>query len=410
MLKLSRELSNKIDVLLTYGWNRVAYNALRSLSSHGLNVAVGDISNKAMSKSSKYCACPFSYPSFYKNPKDFIESLKSTFQIMKPSVYIPVHEEIFVVAKYINEFKDTGVIIPISDFQLLRSVHKKDCCAKIAESLGVSMPQTFKPKNISDLRSIWNEIGNRGKVVIKLLNTNSAKGVFYATSYDNLLKIYTDLIGENNLKMEEYPIIQEYVSGDGYGVSLLFNNGKMRARFTHKRLREKIATGGTSTRRVSIKNPVIEEYAEHLLTSLKWHGVAMVEFKYNEEEKKGWLIEVNPRFWGSLALPIKAGVDFPYLLYRMATDGDVETVTDYQEGIVVRWILGDILATLSQIKAKRSVKPIFDFVSCKGESFDDLYKDDLMPFVTECFYYLSKFVKTASSNPTEGALLDVDKI
>jgi len=397
-------------VAVTYGWNRVAYNILRSLSLKGVKVAVGDISSKTMSKSSKYCACPFTYPSFYKNPKDFIESLKSTFYILKPNVYIPVHEEIFVVAKYIHEFKDIGVKIPICDFQLLKSVHKKDSLAKIAKSLSISMPQTFKPKDLSDLKSIWNEIGNRGKVVIKLLNTNSAKGVFYSTSYDNLIKIYTDLIKENNLKLEEYPIVQEFVNGDGYGVSLLFNKGKMRARFTHKRLREKIATGGTSTRRVSVKNPIIEEYAEYLLTSLNWHGVAMVEFKYNVNEKKGWLIEVNPRFWGSLALPIKAGVDFPYLLYRMAVDGDIEPVTHYQEGVVVRWILGDILATLSHMKAKRSIKPIFDFFSFKGETYDDLYKDDLMPFVTECFYYLSKFVKTGSSNPTEGALLDVDKI
>ncbi|TLD40554.1 MAG: ATP-grasp enzyme-like protein [Candidatus Jettenia ecosi] len=399
-----------IDTVITYGWNRVAYNILRSLSLKGVNVAVGDASIKTMSKSSKYCKYSFSYPSFYKNPKDFIESLKSTLRILKPNVYIPVHEETFVVARYIHEFKDAGVKIPISDFQLLKSVHKKDSLCKIAESLNIPVPKTFKPKNVSDLKSIWNEIGNRGRAVIKLLNTNSSKGVFYATSYDNLLKKYTDLVEENNLKIEEYPIIQEYVNGDGYGVSVLFNNGKMRARFTHKRLREKLATGGTSTRRVSVKNPVIEEYAEYLLASLAWHGVAMVEFKYNENEKKGWLIEVNPRFWGSLALPIKAGVDFPYLLYRMAVDGDVETVTHYQEGVVVRWILGDILATLSHIKAKKSIKPIFDFFSFKGESFDDLYKDDIMPFMTECFYYLSKFVKTGSSNPTEEALLDVDKI
>jgi predicted ATP-grasp superfamily ATP-dependent carboligase len=407
---LSRELSDKIDLLLTYGWNRVAYNILRSLSIKGLKVAVGDTSNVAMAKSSKYCAYPFSYPSFYKNPKDFVESLKSTLQVVKPSVYIPVHEETFVIARYIDEFKDLKVKIPISEFQLLKSVHKKDSLAKIAEALNIPVPKTFKPKNVSDLKHIWNEIGKRGKVVIKLLNTNSSKGVFYVSSYENLLKKYTDLVEENNLKIEAYPIVQEYVNGEGYGVSLLFNNGQMRARFTHKRLREKIATGGTSTKRMSVKIPIIEEYAEYLLTSLKWHGVAMVEFKFNDKEKKGWLIEVNPRFWGSLALPIKAGVDFPYLLYRMAMDGDVEPVTSYREGVVVRWILGDILATLSQIKAKRSIKPIFDFLSFKGESFDDLYKDDLMPFVTECFYYLSKFVKTGSSNPTEDALLDVDKI
>ena len=33
------------------------------------------------------------------------------------------------------------------------------------------------------------------------------------------------------------------------------------------------------------------------------------------------LIEVNPRFWGSLALAIYAGIDFPYLLYKLAMEG-----------------------------------------------------------------------------------------
>ena len=113
---MKQEKYKNIDTVLTYGWNRVAYNILRSLSLKGLKVAVGDTSNVAMAKSSRYCAYPFSYLSFYKNPKDFIESLKSTLRILKPSVYIPVHEEIFVIAKYIDEFKDIGVKIPICVF------------------------------------------------------------------------------------------------------------------------------------------------------------------------------------------------------------------------------------------------------------------------------------------------------
>ena len=122
------------------------------------------------------------------------------------------------------------------------------------------------------------------------------------------------------------------------------------------------------------------------------------------------MIEVNPRFWGSLALPIQAGVDFPYLLYKMAMDGDIEPVLDYREGIVMRWLVGDVLASLGYIKAKKSLKPVIDFFSFKGEKFDDLYMDDLMPFFTECTYYFSKFARTLSMNPTEDALLDVDKI
>lgn len=72
-----------IDVVITYGWNRVAYNILRSLSLKGLKVAVGDTSKAAMARKSKYCGYSFSYPSFYRNPKQFIENFEINFQIMK---------------------------------------------------------------------------------------------------------------------------------------------------------------------------------------------------------------------------------------------------------------------------------------------------------------------------------------
>jgi predicted ATP-grasp superfamily ATP-dependent carboligase len=52
-------------------------------------------------------------------------------------------------------------------------------------------------------------------------------------------------------------------------------------------------------------------------------------------------MEVNGRFWHSLALACYAGVDFPALLARMAEQGDIETRTDYRSGIRCRWLLGD---------------------------------------------------------------------
>lgn len=402
---------DNIDAVITYGWNRVAYNVLRSLSGKGLKVAVGDVSTLAMAGRSKYCSHLFSYPSFYRNPDGFIQSLKLTFKLLKPKVYLPMHEEIFVVAKNIHEFDDLNVIIPISDFESLKSVHKKDSFYDIARGLDIPTPRTFKPASLSDVKPIWKEIGHKGKAVIKLINTNSAKGVFYVTSQENLLRDYGSLVEDGKLEPEQYPIVQEYVKGVGCGVSMLYNAGKPRARFTHKRLREKLFTGGTSTVRESIKNPQMEEYAERLLSSLGWHGVAMVEFKFDEAENKSWMIEVNPRFWGSVALPIQAGVDFPYMLYKMAVDGDVEPVMDYKEGVVARWILGDILAVLSGARQKKSLKPIGDFFRFeKGVKFDDLRRDDLVPFFVQCMYYFLKVAGTMSLNPTDEAMLDVDKL
>lgn len=395
------------DVVITYGWNRVAYNVLRSLSSKGLRVVVGDTNKFAMSFWSKYTNEKFLYQSFYKNPYGFVITLKEIFLKYKPKVYIPIHEESFVVAKYIEKLKeDTDVIIPISDFNTLRTLHLKNLLMNLASRLRIPTPQTIQPRDLTDVKEFAKETGF--PVIIKMLNTNSAKGIFYANSEDNLLKIYENVA--KNLTTEQFPILQEYVKGNGYGVSLLLNRGKPLAMFTHKRLRERIASGGTSTKRVSTRNKILEDYAVTLLSEVNYHGVAMVEFKYNEEKKTGWLIEVNPRFWGSLALAIHAGVDFPYLLYEMAINGNVKPVFDYKEGVVTRWILGDVLATLSYVKAKKSLRPLIDFFSFRNERFDDLYRDDLGPFFAECIYYLTKFAVTKSLNPTEEALLDVDKI
>jgi hypothetical protein len=52
-------------------------------------------------------------------------------------------------------------------------------------------------------------------------------------------------------------------------------------------------------------------------------------------------MEINPKFWGSLDLAIASGVDFPYLLYKMAVDGDVSPVSNYKLGTKFIWPFPD---------------------------------------------------------------------
>ncbi len=55
-------------------------------------------------------------------------------------------------------------------------------------------------------------------------------------------------------------------------------------------------------------------------------------------------MEINPRFWASLELAVVSGVDFPYLYYKIAVEGDCEEVFTYKAGVRVRWLLpGDLL-------------------------------------------------------------------
>ena len=129
-------------------------------------------------------------------------------------------------------------------------------------------------------------------------------------------------------------LAQEFIpNGGSVGVSYLFNSGETRAVFSHRRLLEYPESGGPSIVRESIRHEEAEEAGLRLLQRMKWHGVAMVEFRIDSRNGKPVLIEVNPRFWGSLPLAIASGVDFPRLLCDMYEHGDVPVVSTYDMGV-----------------------------------------------------------------------------
>ena len=137
-------------------------------------------------------------------------------------------------------------------------------------------------------------------------------------------------------------VIQEYIKGDGYGYYALCDNGKILQEFMHHRLREYPITGGVSTCAESIFNEKLMLTGRKIVGGLKWNGVIMAEFK-RDCMGDFYLIEINPKFWGSLDLAIVSGVDFPKLLVEYATIGvytnDVKC--DYKAGIKFRWAFPD---------------------------------------------------------------------
>ena len=129
---------------------------------------------------------------------------------------------------------------------------------------------------------------------------------------------------------------------------------KMILKFTHKRLREYPVSGGPSTLRVSVIRQDLEEYTKMIMDALSWHGVAMVEFLVSSRNNIPYFMEINPRYWGSLRLPIVSGIDFPYYHYLMARSENFNKMVRYKTGIKARWLLfGDILWLLTSKKENK---------------------------------------------------------
>ncbi|MEO8232185.1 MAG: hypothetical protein ABI638_07870, partial [Ignavibacteriota bacterium] len=78
-------------------------------------------------------------------------------------------------------------------------------------------------------------------------------------------------------------------------------------------------------------------------------------------------------------LAVNSGVNFPYLLYRMAIDGDVDSVKDYKIGVKYKWLLGNISGVINQIRATKNLGALKNLFN-NSDGFDDLYADDPKPF------------------------------
>jgi len=91
----------------------------------------------------------------------------------------------------------------------------------------------------------------------------------------------------------------------------------------------------------------------HLLHSVGWEGVAMVEFKRSAASGESYLMEVNGRFWGSLQLAVDAGVDFPRMLIDMLLKRPFMGTPPYRIGVRARWFWGDFEYLWTRLRRRR---------------------------------------------------------
>jgi predicted ATP-grasp superfamily ATP-dependent carboligase len=267
--------------------------------------------------------------------------------------------EITVYTLLAHKEKLNTVVLPFPDLKTVRRVSDKGSLVKLCCELGLRVPA-------SDYYERGQQLAHSGvnyKYPIVLKPTLSRilteegwldTSVKYANSAEEMYELI-----QNLPYFSECPfMVQEYIDGYGSGIFLLFNEGEYVAHFAHKRIREKPPSGGVSVLSESIEADS-EQFtiAQSILTEVQWHGVAMVEFKVDKSGHP-YVIEVNPRFWGSLQLAIDSNVDFPFMLHELSMNRDAKNVTQYKIGQKLRWILGDFDSLYLFLKDPKNSFPL----------------------------------------------------
>lgn len=250
---------------------------------------------------------------------DFLPNLLTICQAKQIEVLIPtVDVELLPIAKHLNKFNNHGVKIPISSEESLEFCRDKYKLLTFCEDTGLcpsfflwsenSNPETFQFPCFAKPRL---GAGSRGAATIQ------------------------DKNALQQLPKDDSYLIQELLPGEEYSVDVYIRSDGL-ALAAVPRLRMKIDSG-IAVACQTIDNPQLAEMALKIAKKVDLRYVANIQFKANTRGDFK-LLEINPRFPGTLPLTAAAGIDIPKLLIKDILQEPLSSeLLTFKELMVVRY-------------------------------------------------------------------------
>ena len=333
-----------MNVLVLDGNQNQAVASVRSLAHAGYTPYAAESAAWSKAGWSRASHGTFRYPPPQANVNAFVAAISGFVSQRPGTLVLPMTEATTLpVSSHRDSLIAAGARLVLPDHQDLLRAFDKEETTRLAASLGITVPKTTTVYSSQQARDLAHSV--RYPVVLKPRASEelSAGGKIrtggrprYATNAAQFCVAYDDIHQRSSAVL-----VQQFVPGEGTGYFALMHHGEVRAEFAHRRIRDVHPTGSGSAVRISIEpDPEIRQCSLKILTALRWHGVAMVEYR-KQEGSPPVFMEVNGRFWHSLPLACYAGADFPALLARLAENGEIEPSMGYRVGVRCRWLLGD---------------------------------------------------------------------
>ena len=237
---------------------------------------------------------------------------------------------------------------------------------RVAKSLQIPVPATVE---IDLNHDKWAEFILRPGSVIKPRCGQGSSGIRYTDSLPSNFSL-------SDHQSEYGPLLlQDRIPENGriVGTSFLYDSdGQCLLEFCHQRDKQYPTTGGPGTRCSSVQNQQLLDRSKMLMEEIGWSGPVMVEWKYDSRIDDYVLLEINPRFWGSIGLAISCGASFPSA-YVLACKGKYDprffSVINHGKW---SWLFpGEILRYVAECRTGAN------------ESLDEFLRDSVLPAINK---------------------------
>lgn len=404
---MGRDFSAVTSVLITDGHELAGLGAARSLGRAGFQVTVAVPQGiDAPVGTSRYVARVIDSPNPWREQPAFRLFLQRA--STQHDVLWPVSEAaIFATAACRRELSAMRLLIP-SD-AALRYTLSKYHATQAAQSVGMAVPPTVFvsdgawPDDLSPLVESLSVLGY--PLLLKHDNYLLPSGQYVRGRTEQVdSPLQANALLTELREVGARVIAQRPIPGHGAGVFLLRHRGKTLLHFAHERLHEVPYTGGVSSLRVSCHDEALVAQSERLLAQIDYQGVAMCEFR-KTASGEALFLEVNGRLWGSLALALHCGVDFPRTQLAAELGLPIPPASDYPDGVRCRNVLPGEVSHLMSIVRGPNV-PLVDKLRATMEQVvltlnptirhDHFWIDDPGPAAKQTQIWLSTLVQRIS--------------
>ena len=240
------------------------------------------------------------------NPSEKLAALKDTVRSKQISLVVPLSApEVGLLGQYgDDELSSLTRWLRIPKTESFNVANSKVELVRFLSEKGINHPKSIIIENKKAIEAIERL---RFPVIAKPSQGAGGGGIYRCESPEQLNQV----LDEN---LQEIPyLVQEYISGVDVGFGAFCIDGKIVYSVTQRDLDDKNGFFGPSKRLEFCTDDSVVEAASKLFRLLAWEGVGQIDFRQDSRTGELFVLEINPRFWGSLYGAKLMGVNFPLI-------------------------------------------------------------------------------------------------
>jgi len=327
----------RADALVTDAHERSAVAALRGLGRAALRPAALGPERFAPGLWSRYVVERHMAADAVADPKVFADAVGDLARNRGPFVVYPCQEESIDALLDVRDLLPREVVLPYPEGAAVRTVRDKRLLPELAAQAGLSTPARVAEGSAAEAAGVTGD----GAYVVKPMFKSTA--LERAHVVNGAARLNALLAG---LPPDELVVVERRSLGPLASVSLVIDrDGGVVARFQQEARRTWPTDAGGSTLAVSVvPDEALALRLGGMLAEVGFWGLAQVQFIATSDGPE--LIDLNPRFYGSMALALAAGVNLPAIWHAVATGAPLPTPAAYRVGVTYRWLEGELFAAL----------------------------------------------------------------